>query len=153
MNKSNPTWIHVVAFKEGDRPMHLSLRLTKQGKVNRHDVNKWLRDTGYTVPRRYLSYGIRTLNPDVVWPEWCVYKGDPPEECSPLLSRDTEAMRGLRARMLEHHPSKMTPEEIAWFGDLARRMANGPPISEEDLAAYRALLDDIASRPIDIDEW
>lgn len=149
---NHPEWIHVVAFKEGERARHLSFRLTRKGRVNMHDVNSQLRGSGYKVPIRYTDYGIRTLNPDVGWPEEYLYTGDPPEACTWLYAKYPEELQKLRETILEHHPKKMTPDEKKWIGDLESRIMRGTN-TEEDLTARQKFLDEIALRPIDIDEW
>ncbi len=144
-------WVRTTCFSDDphDRVGHFSFRTTKAGQVNLHDVNRWLRDTGFKVPPKYTRGGIRLRNPDVGWPSWCVMEGPPPEEYHSLPPR---ALAELREDILRHEPAKMTPAEIKWIGDLESRMMRGTN-TEEDLTARQKFLDEVALRPIDIDEW
>ena len=77
-------WISVKGFSE-DHPKtqtaNFAMRLTKKGRVNLHDVNKWLRKgSAYKVPLRYVDGGVRKVNfvPVGGWPE-DVLRHDTPE--------------------------------------------------------------------------
>ena len=63
-----------------------------------------------------------------------------------------QALAEIREDILVHHPDKMTPEELEWLEDVDRRMLDGTN-TEEDLTARQKFLDEVALRPIDIDEW
>lgn len=144
-------WVRATCFGDDphDRVAHFSFRTTKAGRVNLHDVNRWLRGTGFKVPPKYTRGGIRLRNPDAGWPAWCVMEGPPPEEYHSLPS---SALAELREDILRHEPDKMTPEELDWLVKMDRRILSGKA-SEEDLAARQKFLDEVALRPIDIDEW
>lgn len=150
------TWVGVTSFNldsedEQDRVGRIHIRLTKQGRVNLHDLNRWFKDTGHKVPLRYTSGGIRKRNPDVGWPDWCLLEGDPPEEYWMLPA---SAICELRENILEHHPAKMTEAETEWIVTLERDMLRGQA-SEADVSARVAFLAEIARRPVPdgIDEW
>ena len=144
-------WVSAACFSENpdDRTAYFSFRRTKAGRVNLHDVNRYLKDSGFKVPPKYTRGGIRLRNPDLGWPSWCVMEGPPPEEY-PMFS--AQALAEIREDILVHHPDKMTPEELEWLEDVDRRMLDGTN-TEEDLTARQKFLDEVALRPIDIDEW
>jgi hypothetical protein len=74
-------WMSVKCFADNHpetRTANFAMRLTKSGRVNLHDVNKWLRGSAYKVPLRFYEGGVRRLNPDVEWPE-DVLRHDTPE--------------------------------------------------------------------------
>jgi hypothetical protein len=67
-------WVSVRCFKAPPDfgVAHMTFRVNKTGRVNLHDVNRWLVGTGFKVPLRYTEYGIRRRNPDLDWPVWCL---------------------------------------------------------------------------------
>lgn len=143
-------WVRVTCFNDDphDRVAHFSFRITKMGRVNLHDVNRWLRGTGFKVPPKYTCGGIRKLNPDAGWPAWCVLEGPPPEE----YHLQGDDLAEFREGILRHEPNKMTPKELDWLVRMDHRILAGEA-SEEDLSARHEFLVDVALRPIDIDEW
>ena len=144
-------WVHVTCFREHpiQRVARYSCRLTQSGRVNLHDVNRWLRDSDFKVPLRYTEGGIRKRNLDVGWPAWCVMEGSPPEVYSML---SPEELANLREALMKHDPSKMTPQERAWIGEVERNM-QADTASAEDIEARAKFLAEMALRPADPDEW
>jgi hypothetical protein len=101
-------WISVKGFANDHpetRTANFAMRLTKSGRVNLHDVNKWLRGSEYKVPLRFYEGGVRRLNPDVGWPP-DVLRHDTPEVYG---SQSAEFIDSLREQFLE-----ITPHE--WEG-------------------------------------
>lgn len=138
----------VTAFtRDGSEHAHFTFRLTKAGRVNLTDVNRFL-GLRWKVPPRYTSGGIRRVNrTDVEWPEDVLFKGDPPEEF-PFRG---EELAAFREKLVQHHPSKFTPEERARIGVLELRLTRAE--DPDALAERQALLDALAKRPFTGDEW
>ena len=107
-------WVDFTAFAD-DHPKtpvaYFSMRLTKSGRVNLHDVNKWLRGGKFKVPIRYYDGGIRTLNPDVGLPS-DVLREDTPEVYG---WADVEFIDNLREQLLRFraHEWEVAYESIA----------------------------------------
>lgn len=142
----------MTCFAEDGEKAHLSLRLTKSGKVHRGDVKRFL-GTRYKVPLRYYSMGVRTLNPDVGWPEEVLYVGEPPEEYANI---DPHTRGDLREQLVRYSPAKMTPEEsrrLTWLFQRLRTGQGSPTEQKAWVAERQRILDEIAARPYDPDEW
>lgn len=153
--QKGPEWVDVTLFNvdpqsPNSRVAHVGMRLTRDGRVNLHDVNRWLRGTGFKVPLRFTRGGIRRLNPDVGWPTECLYEGDPPEEYACL---SPEELAEFRVELLKDHSSKMTPEEVRWITNLESKMQRRPA-TQEEIDARVAFLAEIEARPDPVlDEW
>lgn len=144
-------WARVTCFNEADpedRVAHFSVRVTRQGRANRTDVRRLL-GTVWKVPLRYVDAGIRKRNPDIGWPEEVLYQGDPPEVYGKMSA---EFISDLRERIIAEHPGKLTPSERVWLNELASRLHRGEA-TEVELQQRLALLLDLRTRPINLDEW
>lgn len=151
MERSQDGWVRVTCFSDDpdNRVALCSFRTTTSGQVNLQDVTQRLQGTGFKVPLKYTRGGIRLRNPDVGWPSWCVMEGPPPEEYNSL---SPSTLAELRESILRHTPAKMTSEEIVWLAGLERLVLAGEA-SETDLAARQKFLDEVARRPVNLDEW
>lgn len=144
-------FVSVTCFTESGEKAHLSFRLTKTGQVHLGDVNRFLRGTPYKVPLRYLSFGVRKRNPDVGWPEDVLFRGEPPEEYADI---DPCTLQELREQIIQHSPAKMTPEEKHALGVLFQDRGKGTAAQQKVWMEDRQrILDGIAARPYNPDEW
>jgi len=96
-------WCQVKCFADdhpATRTANFGLRLTKKGRVNLRDVNRWIRGTRYKIPLRYYDGGVRKLNPDVGWPE-DLLRHDTPEVYEGMRDVASEFLDNLTPKLLE----------------------------------------------------